>query len=97
MIPVSFVVPQQSCKVMGLTRLDYNPSVNVTRWLLLQGRLCSLCVDGYRFGLIETCIHLEMKGNSYTMVCPPLGGDNPQALASSYLPYRRTNHGITIL
>ena len=25
-------------------------------------------------------------GNSYTMVCPPVQGDNPQALASGFSP-----------
>ena len=32
------------------------------------------------------------------MVCPPVGGYNPRALARVlYPPYRRTNHDITIL
>ena len=29
--------------------------------------------------------------NSYTMGCPSVRGDNPQALASGYLTYRWTN------
>ena len=28
--------------------------------------------------------------NSYTMVCPPVHGDNPQDLAMDYLTYRWT-------
>ena len=35
--------------------------------------------------------------NSFTMVCPPIRGDNPRALAKDYLQERRTKHGVTIL
>ena len=37
--------------------------------------------------------------DSYTMVCAPVRGYNPRALAKlvDYFPYRRTNHFITIL
>ena len=32
--------------------------------------------------------------NSYTMVWPPVCGDNPQALASGLSPVEMENHGI---
>ena len=35
--------------------------------------------------------------NSYTMGCPPVRGDNPQALASGLSYVQVDNHGITIL
>ena len=31
------------------------------------------------------------------MVCPPVRGDNPQALTNGFLPNRRTDNGITVL
>ena len=34
---------------------------------------------------------------SYTMGCPPVGGDNPQALASGLSYIQVGKHGITIL
>ena len=34
------------------------------------------------------------KCSSFTMVCPPVQGDNPRV---DYLPGRRGNHGIPIL
>ena len=40
----------------------------------------------------------EMYGcrcNSYTMVCPHVHIDNPQALASELSPLPADNHGIT--
>ena len=42
--------------------------------------------------LIQRC---EPDG-SYTIVCPPLGGDNPRALASGLSPVQWTNHGLII-
>ena len=35
--------------------------------------------------------------NSYTMCCPPVRGDNPQALASGLSYLQEDKHGITIL
>ena len=35
--------------------------------------------------------------NSYTMGCPPVRGDNPQALASGLSYVQVDKHGITIL
>ena len=35
--------------------------------------------------------------NSYTMGCPPLRGDNPQALASGLSYVQVYKHGITII
>ena len=42
---------------------------------------------------------LEQLCNSYIMGCPPVRGDNPQALASglSYMYVQVNKHGITIL
>ena len=36
-------------------------------------------------------------GNSYTMGCPPVRGDNPRALASGLSYVQVDKHGITIL
>ena len=35
--------------------------------------------------------------NSYTMVCLPVCGDNPRALASGLSRVQMDNHGITVL
>ena len=35
--------------------------------------------------------------DSYTMGCPPVRGDNPQALASGLSSVQVDKHGITIL
>ena len=35
--------------------------------------------------------------NSYTMGCPPVRGDNPQALDSGLYYVQIDNHGITLL
>ena len=35
--------------------------------------------------------------NCYTMVCPPVRGDNPRALASGLSYVQAGKHGITIL
>ena len=35
--------------------------------------------------------------NSYTMGCPPVRGDNPQALASGLSYVQVDKHGITVL
>ena len=35
--------------------------------------------------------------NSYTMACPPVRGDNPQALASGLSYIQADKHGITVL
>ena len=37
------------------------------------------------------------RGNSYTMGCPPVRGDNPRALASGLSYVQVDKHGITIL
>ena len=37
------------------------------------------------------------KTNSYTMGCPPVCGENPQALASGLSYVQAGKHGITIL
>ena len=36
-------------------------------------------------------------GNSYTMGCPPVRGDNPRAVASGLSYVQVDKHGITIL
>ena len=38
-----------------------------------------------------------MLGNSYTMGCPSVRGDNPRALASGLSYVQVDKHGITIL
>ena len=45
------------------------------------------------------CIELVGHGlsNSYTMACPPVRGDNPQALASGLSYVQVDKYGITIL
>ena len=40
---------------------------------------------------------LLLENNNNATVRPPVQGDSPRALASDYLPYTRTNYGITIL
>ena len=40
---------------------------------------------------------LEQLCNSYIMGCPPVRGDNPQALASGLSYVQVNKHGITIL
>ena len=37
-----------------------------------------------------------LLSNSYTMGCPPVGGDNPRALASGLSYIQVDKHGITI-
>ena len=37
------------------------------------------------------------NSKSYTMGCPPVGGDNPRALASGLSYVQVDKHGITIL
>ena len=39
---------------------------------------------------------LLLENDSYDTVRPPVRRDSPRALASDYLPYTRTNYGITI-
>ena len=39
----------------------------------------------------------EALCNSYTMVCPPVRGDNPRALVSGSSPIQVDNHGIILL
>ena len=39
----------------------------------------------------------EHLSNSYTMVCPPVRGDNPRALASGLSYVQADKHDITIL
>ena len=41
--------------------------------------------------------NLRLISNSYTMGCPPVRGDNPQALASGLSYVQVDKHGITIL
>ena len=42
--------------------------------------------------------HLKIQlSNSYTIGCPPVRGDNPQALASGLSYVQVDKHGITIL
>ena len=40
---------------------------------------------------------INLKSNSYTMGCPSVRGDNPQALASGLSHVQMDKHGITIL
>ena len=40
---------------------------------------------------------LERLSNSYTMACPLVCGDNPQALASGFSYVQVDKHGIIIL
>ena len=42
-------------------------------------------------------LYLYMLSNSYTMGCPPVRGDNPQALASGLSYVEVDKHGITTL
>ena len=42
-------------------------------------------------------IRVHIFGNSYTMGCPPVRGDNPRALASGLSYVQVDKHGITIL
>ena len=42
-------------------------------------------------------VRLQRTRNSYTMACPPVGGDNPRALASGLSYVQVDKHGITIL
>ena len=53
----------------------------------------------------NTCLNLKTTGplqikkclsGSYTMVCPPVRGDNPQALAKGLSPMRRKNYDTAI-
>ena len=39
----------------------------------------------------------QWLGNSYSMGCPPVRGDNPRALASGLSYVQVDKHGITIL
>ena len=39
----------------------------------------------------------KVLSNSYTMGCPPVRGDNPQAIASGLSYIQVDKHGITIL
>ena len=55
------------------------------------------------FANVKPCVESK-KGysgkklsNSYTMGCPPVRGDNPQALASGLSYVQVDKHGITIL
>ena len=48
-------------------------------------------------GFSTTLRVLQMLSNSYTMVCPPVRGDNPRALASGLSYVQVDKHGITIL
>ena len=41
--------------------------------------------------------HTIKVSNSYTMVCPPVRGDNPRALASGLSYVQVDKHSITIL
>ena len=41
--------------------------------------------------------NVRLLGNSYTMGCPPVRGDNPRALASGLSYVQVDKHGITIL
>ena len=51
---------------------------------IIMGVLCFCCLD-------------ISIGNSYTMGCPPVRGDNPRALASGLSYVQVDKHGITIL
>ena len=45
----------------------------------------------------HTLASLVTSCRSYTIVCPPVRGDNPRALASGLFPVQVDNHGITNL
>ena len=45
----------------------------------------------------HTIASLLTSCHSYPIVCPPVRGDNPRALASDYLHVQADNHGITNL
>ena len=53
----------------------------------------------YRFLIFASLLTLTVSTirNSYTMGCPPVRGDNPQALASGLSYVQVDKHGITIL
>ena len=53
-------------------------------------------IDGSGMSSI-TAFKLNGLSNSYTMGCPPVRGDNPQALASGLSYVQVDKHGITIL
>ena len=55
----------------------------------------SNCQIAYQTGVFPR--HQHRLRNSYTMVRPPVCGDNPRALASRLSPVQVDNHGITIL
>ena len=63
-------------------------------WLLFcSGKFITLTVNTVVFASVYT----EKLCNSYTMGCPPVRGDNPQALASGLSYVQVDKHGITIL
>ena len=45
----------------------------------------------------RTITSLLTSCHSYTIVCPPVRGDNPRALDSGLSPVQVVNHGITNL
>ena len=47
--------------------------------------------------VLYTCVSEDLLGNSYTMGCPQVRGDNPRALASGLSYVQVDKHGITIL
>ena len=55
--------------------------------------------DTLNYGQRHTRIHVHcyIISNSYTMVCPPVRGDNSRALASGLSYVQGDKHGITIL
>ena len=47
--------------------------------------------------VVFVCEDDTYVSNSYTMVCLPVRGDNPQALVMNYLLCRWTDHGYFML
>ena len=65
-----------------------------------QGRLISACADAYALIALseqDGYCRYHCRCISYTMGCPPVRGDNPQALASGLSYVQEDKHGITIL
>ena len=52
---------------------------------------------GFHYTRGFMALKLKYISNSYTMGCPPVRGDNPQALASGLSFVQVDKHGITIL